>query len=123
MKRTKKRPGMSQVQIELTVDDGPAIDVHDLPADVRRVVTRQIHVRRREFAGCPGRFISAESPNDSTLSAGKVDGMSGVQIGPGATPLTRIFFEAKLFAKARVNDVMAPFVDSNQSIGRSLDKP
>ena len=35
--------------------------------------------------GCPGRFIGTSCPNLATLSSEKVDGISGVQIGPGAT--------------------------------------
>lgn len=37
-------------------------------------------------------FIGTCSPNPSILSSGKVAGMSGVQMGPGATALTRMRF-------------------------------
>jgi hypothetical protein len=38
--------------------------------------------------------------------------MSGVQIGPGATAFTRIFFSARFSASDRVNPTIAPFVDA-----------
>jgi len=58
----------------------------------------------------PGLPSVVSLPNDATLSAGNVDGISGVQIGPGATALTRIPRSAKAFDKERVNAAMAPFV-------------
>ena len=39
--------------------------------------------------GCPGRPSGVSEPKPSTFS-GKVVGISGVQIGPGATALTRM---------------------------------
>jgi hypothetical protein len=50
-------------------------------------------------------------PNIATWSLGNDDGMSGVQTGPGATPLTRIFLLAKFDDNARVKAIIAPFVD------------
>jgi hypothetical protein len=44
--------------------------------------------------GCPGRLIGTCLPNFATASSGIVEGMSGVQIGPGATVLARIPFSA-----------------------------
>src|SRR6185437_5901407 len=41
-------------------------------------------------AGWPGRFIGTCLPKLATASGGKVEGMSGVQIGPGATEFARI---------------------------------
>ncbi len=60
--------------------------------------------------GWPGRFIGVSAPKLFTLFSSKVDGISGVQIGPGATPWTRMPFSASDCASDRVNDVMAPFV-------------
>src|SRR6185437_15648139 len=45
-------------------------------------------------AGWPGRPTGVCSPKPSTWSGGIVEGMSGVQIGPGATLFTRIPREA-----------------------------
>ena len=45
-------------------------------------------------AGWPGRPAGVCSPKPSTWSGGIVDGMSGVQIGPGATLFTRMPREA-----------------------------
>jgi hypothetical protein len=36
--------------------------------------------------------------------------MSGVQIGPGATPFTRIFFSTSMPESERVKETMAPRV-------------
>ena len=47
----------------------------------------------------------------ATSSGGKVLGIKGVQIGPGATPFTRIFFSARDCASERVNAVIAPLVE------------
>ena len=60
--------------------------------------------------GCPGRPSVLDLPKRSTFSGGKDAGINGVQIGPGATPLTRIPRGANLCAIARMNDRIAPFV-------------
>src|SRR4051794_4453054 len=68
---------------------------------------------RKHFAtscGCPGRFIGTSLPKVSTFSAGNVDGIKGVQIGPGATALTRIPFSISAIDSDRVKATMAPFV-------------
>ena len=49
-------------------------------------------------AGWAGRSNAVFFPNSFTLSLDIVDGISGVQTGPGATPLTRICFFASAFA-------------------------
>jgi hypothetical protein len=45
-----------------------------------------------------------------TLSGAIVDGISGVQIGPGATQLTRIPFSASSCPRPAVKLAIAPFV-------------
>ena len=62
-------------------------------------------------SGWPARFIGTSAPNFATLSGGKVDGISGVQIGPGATPLTRMPFSTSACDSERVKATMAPLVD------------
>jgi len=57
------------------------------------------------------RFSGTSEPKDSTLSGGKVEGINGVQIGPGATALTRMPRCAMLRASDRVNATMAAFVE------------
>ena len=47
----------------------------------------------------------------ATFSGGKVLGISGVQMGPGATAFTRIFFSASEPERERVKAVMAPLVE------------
>jgi hypothetical protein len=47
----------------------------------------------------------------AVLSSSKLAGINGVQIGPGATPFTRIFlFSNSDFARLRVKATMAPLV-------------
>src|SRR5687768_8508777 len=62
-------------------------------------------------SGCPTRPIGVSFPNEATLSASNVDGMSGVQMGPGATAFTRMPRSASESASERVNDTIAPLVD------------
>ena len=52
------------------------------------------------------------APNSATLSSSNVLGMSGVQMGPGATPLTRmpVWRWASWVASERVKTTFAPLV-------------
>ncbi|MNE97686.1 hypothetical protein D3C80_1960770 [compost metagenome] len=49
-------------------------------------------------------------PNSETFCSSKVDGISGVQIGPGATALTRMPFPMSCADKERVKVTIAPLV-------------
>src|SRR5216110_2311461 len=55
--------------------------------------------------------LGVSEPNIDTSLAGKVDGISGVQIGPGATAFTRIFLSARAWDKERVRATIAPLVE------------
>lgn len=81
-----------------------------LSGDVRCVVACKEERARGDFVGLSGRPIGTSDPNVATLSAGNVDGMSGVQIGPGAIALTRMFCCASDIESERVNATIAPFV-------------
>lgn len=59
--------------------------------------------------GCPGRPIGLV--NSFCAFSFMVAGMSGVQIGPGQTALTRMPCEICWLERARVKATMAPFVD------------
>src|SRR3954469_14658643 len=61
-------------------------------------------------AGWPGRPSGVSEPNCSTFSGGMVAGISGVQIGPGATLLTRIPRLPSSWARLAVKFAMAAFV-------------
>ena len=61
-------------------------------------------------AGCPGRFIGTFLPKFATVSGSIVEGISGVQIGPGATQLARMPLSASNYARPAVKFWMAPFV-------------
>ena len=60
--------------------------------------------------GWPGRFIGTFAPKLLTLAAEKVEGISGVQIGPGATPLTRMPFSTSAFANGRARVLAGAFL-------------
>src|SRR4029079_6448935 len=61
--------------------------------------------------GWPGRPIGVSLPN-SGMSSGfcPPNGLSGVQMGPGATAFTRMPFLTRFFESERVNAVIAPLV-------------
>ena len=61
-------------------------------------------------AGWPGRFIGYFAPKLDVVFRLIVDGMSGVQIGPGATAFARIPFSARSWAKPAVKFWIAPLV-------------
>ena len=61
--------------------------------------------------GCKIWPVMYEESNVSTSSGEKVDGINGVQIGPGATPFTRILLSASACESERVKAVIAPFVE------------
>ena len=61
-------------------------------------------------AGLPARSSGALSPCFWTFSFPNDCGMSGVQIGPGATPLTLMPRFVSYFASPCVNVRIAPFV-------------
>lgn len=61
-------------------------------------------------AGWPGLPRGVFLPKFFTFSAGIVDGMSGVQIGPGATAFTLMPFSATSPASPAVKFAIAPFV-------------
>ena len=51
-------------------------------------------------------------PKLSTLSGGMVEGISGVQIGPGATAFTRIPLLPSIWARPAVKLETAPLVEA-----------
>jgi hypothetical protein len=62
--------------------------------------------------GWPGRFIGVFWPKVASFSGlDPPDGLSGVQIGPGATPLTRMPLSSRFCDSERVNAVIAPLVE------------
>ena len=93
------------------VDDGSTVDVQRLPRNIRGVIAREKNHAAATSSGCPGRFIGVSLPNISTFSAGYDAGISGVQIGPGATAFTRMPRPTIEFESARVNETIAPLVE------------
>src|SRR5215217_7744182 len=61
-------------------------------------------------AGWPGRPIGTCWPKLSTFSSGMVAGISGVQIGPGATLFARMPLSAYICARLAVKFAIAAFV-------------
>ena len=61
--------------------------------------------------GWPGRPMGVSSPNSGIFSGRwPPNGLSGVQIGPGATPFTRIPSPTRFSESERVKAVIAPLV-------------
>ena len=87
-----------------------ARDGDDLAGDVARLGEARKTNAVATSAGCPARPSGVSSPNDAILSSGIVAGISGVQIGPGATELTRMPFSATDCARPRVKFTMPALV-------------
>lgn len=68
--------------------------------------------RNTRQSSCPSDSSCVEEsmPRSPRTSAEKVECTSGVTIGPGATALTRMSFEASWFAQPRVKETIAPLV-------------
>ena len=61
-------------------------------------------------SGSPARCIGALDPCFAVFSSSKLAGISGVQIGPGATALTRMPRSSRAADRLRVSATMAPLV-------------
>ncbi|MNP69338.1 hypothetical protein D3C76_1654210 [compost metagenome] len=55
--------------------------------------------------------MAVSVPNWDTRGAEKLEGISGVQIGPGATALTRMPCSTRFRANERVKETTAPLVE------------
>ena len=62
--------------------------------------------------GSPARPIGVSEPNSATFFPEKLAGIKGVQMGPGATPFTRMPRCTTWRARERVKATIAPFVDA-----------
>jgi hypothetical protein len=82
-----------------------------LPGQVRGVVAGQNRKQGATSSGWPGRPMGTSLPKAATCSAGMVAGISGVQIGPGATALTRIPLPTSCWDRLRVKATIAPLVE------------
>ena len=84
-----------------------------LAGHVGRVLAGQEHEARRDLVGLARplqRRVGADARRPS--SASKEAGISGVQIGPGATALTRMPFSASACDSERVKATIAPLVEA-----------
>ena len=75
----------------LSVYNGSPINVQNLPGHIRRIRACQVYIGRSELRRLPCPFH--------------------VQIGPGATPFTRMPFVASEADKERVKATIAPLVE------------
>src|SRR5215212_2730728 len=74
-------------------------------------------------AGCPARPSGVSSPKLATFSSGIVAGISGVQIGPGATLLTRIPFSPRSCARLAERLAIAALVAAyGASVGEGISE-
>ena len=90
---------------------------HSLPARYRHHRSRNVAplIRRQQHEGRCQLLRLARARERGLLalaafSAGIVEGMSGVQIGPGATAFTRMPRSASICARAAVKFEIAPLV-------------
>ena len=81
-----------------------APDTYDASSDARYTYAPA------SSAGWPARPSGVLRPNSGSLSGQPVGGMSGVQIGPGATAFTRMPRGPSSSASAFVNATSAAFV-------------
>ena len=65
---------------------------------------------RPRLAGPGGSSASLEPKLATFFGVEASTGISGVQIGPGATPFTRMPFSTSFFASERVKATIAPLV-------------
>lgn len=85
--------------LRLAASTGRAID---LASGITCIIGVKLDIDRGKFGGLawpPHRRIAAEFLK--LLLTGAADTCSGVQIGPGATPLTRMPFDARCLARDR----------------------
>ena len=95
----------------LTVDDGPAIGMQHLAGHVADVLAGEEQEGRRDLVGLAGPPIGVSLPKSLISSGGwPPNGLSGVQIGPGATALTRMPSSTRFCDSERVKAVIAPLV-------------
>src|SRR5215212_9025057 len=74
-------------------------------------------------AGCPARPSGVFSPNEATFSSGIVAVIRGVQIGPGATLLTRMPFSPNNCARLAEKFAMAALVAAyGASVGDGISE-
>ena len=92
-----------------------------LPGHVARAFRREQHVAADQFVRLPRPLSGTFAPNFATCSAVNVDGISGVQIGPGATALTRMSRSASSADSDRVNATIAPLVASSRGVSDCRD--
>src|SRR4051794_28090678 len=86
-----------------SVDHFAPVRMQHLAGHVVRIRRSQKNVARRDLHRLSGRFRGTSVPKSATLSGGKVEGINGVHMGPGATAFTRIPFSATALASERVN--------------------
>lgn len=95
----------------LSVHHFATIHMHHLSAYIRRVIRSKVYVSGSQFIRLPWPLHWLRCAELTYFFSSNVDGMSGVQIGPGATALTRIPFSITFIDSERVNEVIAPLVD------------
>jgi hypothetical protein len=91
--------------------------------DITAFVRSQQYVHRCEFGGLARLAKGCVSPKFATFSSGMVAGISGVQIGPGATLFTRIPFSPNSCAKLAEKFAMAALVAAyGASVGEGISE-
>ena len=100
-----KNPNAAQLDVVVA-----AVGVKHLPGHVAGILAGEEQEARRDLVGLAGpahRRVLAELGD--LLRRLAADGLSGVQIGPGATPFTRMPFLTRFLASERVKPSDRPF--------------
>jgi hypothetical protein len=108
---TFKLPHHAAGGLASAVDEVAAVGMQHLPGHIRGVVAGQKQETGRDLLGLAGAAHGTSLPKAATCSAGMVAGISGVQIGPGATALTRIPLPTSCWDRLRVKATIAPLVE------------
>jgi hypothetical protein len=80
------------VRLGLSVHNAAAIRMEHLTGYIGIIVRSEKDKIVATSSGSPRLAHGGSEPNVATSLAGKAEGISGVQIDPGATAFTRIFF-------------------------------
>jgi hypothetical protein len=113
------------VRLGLSVHNAAAIRMEHLTGYIGRIVRSEKTNQWRLLPARPAWPSGGSEPNVATSLAGKVEGISGVQIGPGATAFPRIFFSfgiQKRFSLL-VNASALPTCGRGQYQGKNRENP
>ena len=96
---------------------------HPRTGDITAFVGGQQYVHRRKVGGLARSARGVSSPKLATFSSGMVAGISGVQIGPGATLFTRMPFSPNSWTRLADKLAIAVLVAAyGASVGEGMSE-